>query len=90
MLKDIKELISDGEDTLLICHYSGHGYGNGGYIGLFGADGDVNFSKEFSLLCLAKAASADPSPPRSSTAADLNNQVFLEQRAEGWFNAIDT
>ena len=34
-----------------------------------------------SLLCLAKAASAHA--PRSSTAADLNNPVFQEQRAAG-------
>ena len=30
-----------------------------------------------------------PSPPRSSSAADLNNAVFQEQRAAGWCKASD-
>ncbi len=47
-LERVKELASNGKNTLLFFHYAGHGICNGGYVCLFGDSQFVNFTAEFS------------------------------------------
>jgi hypothetical protein len=43
-------LASNGAKTLLIFHYSGHAFGNGGFIAMFGPHETVNLTESFAEL----------------------------------------
>jgi hypothetical protein len=47
-VRKVTELAKNGKKTLLFFHYSGHGFGGGGYVGVFGDRDFVNFTAVFS------------------------------------------
>jgi hypothetical protein len=79
----IKGLASSLRNTLLVFHYTGHGFSNGGFIGLFGDSCFINFTAQFSMhfdlypniwVVMAFDACLDPLPD------DLKMNLPLEKK----------